>query len=430
MSNSQNQFSASSSLKWLFFDLNSYFASVEQQDRPELRGRPVAVIPSDTDYTSAIAASHEAKAYGIKTGTKIFEAKKLCPDLVCVLARHNVYVEYHHRIFAEVEKHVPITKKCSIDEAACQLLKNEQSREAATKIAQSIKAGLKQNIGPYIRCSIGIAPNMFLAKTASDIQKIDGLVILEPHRYKEELFKLKLNKLCGIGFNMERRLNRAGIYTIEQLWNIQPKHARKIWNSVEGETFWYKLHGYEVPEKVTQKRMIGHTRVLDPEFRPSDKAYDIALNLTVKACARLRRCDLFARRFTLSIKTADKRYWTMERSLMATQDSFDITAVLKEIWSIMQRETHHARLARLSVMLYDLFKKEDITLDLFDVANANASAQKTTEIGQSLSLAMDAINQKYGANCVNLGVCPKTSAGFVGTKVAFNRIPDLEEFME
>ena len=93
-------------LNWLFLDLNSFFASVEQQEDPALRGRPVAVVPMETDSTCAIAASYEAKAYGIKTGTKIFEAKKMCPDLVCVLARHDQYVRYHKRIFAEVENHI------------------------------------------------------------------------------------------------------------------------------------------------------------------------------------------------------------------------------------------------------------------------------------------------------------------------------------
>jgi len=133
-----NTFSAVQSLKWLFFDLNSYFASVEQQDCPELRHKPVAVVPALTDSTCAIAASYEAKAYGVKTGTKIYEAKKLCPGLICVLARHDVYVEYHHRIFNEVENHIPIEKKCSVDEAACRLMKNEQYPEKAMAIAQSI----------------------------------------------------------------------------------------------------------------------------------------------------------------------------------------------------------------------------------------------------------------------------------------------------
>lgn len=108
-------------LKWLFLDLNSYFASVEQQERPHLRGKPVAVVPMETDHTCAIAASYEAKAYGIKTGTMIRDAKKMCPNLTCVLARHDKYVEYHHKIVDEIALHTPINKIWSIDELSSRL---------------------------------------------------------------------------------------------------------------------------------------------------------------------------------------------------------------------------------------------------------------------------------------------------------------------
>lgn len=109
-------------LRWLYIDLNSYFASVEQQLDKRLRGRPVAIVPTETEATCAIAASYEAKALGIKTGTMIYEARKLCPDLITVPARHNAYVHYHHKIMEEIEKHIPITRKCSVDEVACRLM--------------------------------------------------------------------------------------------------------------------------------------------------------------------------------------------------------------------------------------------------------------------------------------------------------------------
>ena len=95
-------------LNWLYLDLNSYFASVEQQLQKQLRNKPIAIVPVMTDATCAIAASYEAKAYGIKTGTMIYEAKKLCPELICVEANHENYVEYHHKILAEIDKYIPI----------------------------------------------------------------------------------------------------------------------------------------------------------------------------------------------------------------------------------------------------------------------------------------------------------------------------------
>lgn len=412
-------------LKWLFFDLNGYFASVEQQERPELRGRPIAIVPMMTDSTCAIAASYEAKAYGIKTGTKIYDAKKLCPDLICVLARHDVYVAYHHRIFAEVENHIPVTKVCSVDEGACMLWKGERTAEKATEIALQIKDGLRQVIGQYVRCSIGVAPNMFLAKTATDMQKPDGLIILPPDDYKERLFKMSLRDLCGIGHNLERRLHRANIRTVEQFWNISPKHARKIWGSVAGERFWYNLHGFDVPEQQTQKSVIGHSRILDPIHRPTDQAFCIAQQLAVKACSRLRRYELYARKFALSVRSVDGMRWADERSFSPMQDNFIVLKSLDEMWQRMMWETRRARLLKVSVLLHDLYERYEITLDLFETEQ-----EKKAHSNSGLSSAMDSLNKRYGANTVSVGACPKTISGFVGTKIAFTRVPEQAEFSE
>ena len=113
-------------VNWLFVDLNSYFASVEQEDRPELRNRPVAVVPMLTDTTVCLAASYEAKALGIKTGTTVRDARNLCPEIIFVEARHQLYVEYHHRIIAAVESVLPVSAVLSIDEMACRLIGRER----------------------------------------------------------------------------------------------------------------------------------------------------------------------------------------------------------------------------------------------------------------------------------------------------------------
>ena len=198
--------SESRPLRWLYLDLNSYFASVEQQLDPAIRGRPVVVAPVHTDSTSAIAASYEAKAFGIKTGTKIYEAKARCRDLVVVPGRHDEYVKFHHAVIAEVEKHVPVTMICSIDEVACRLLDNENSVEGVRDLARRIKAGIAANVGVCLTSSIGVAPNRYLAKIAADMQKPDGLTILEADTMAARLLTLKPNDLPGVGRNMERRL--------------------------------------------------------------------------------------------------------------------------------------------------------------------------------------------------------------------------------
>jgi len=127
-------------LRWLVLDLNSFFASCEQQEHPELRGKPVIVVPTMAETTCAIAASYPAKAFGIKTGTLVHEARRLCPDVQLVPAHHKLYVEYHHRILAAIDRHIPVEEVMSIDEVACRLDKVQQDPAVARTLALNISA--------------------------------------------------------------------------------------------------------------------------------------------------------------------------------------------------------------------------------------------------------------------------------------------------
>lgn len=418
------------SYQWLFLDLNSYFASVEQQDRPALRGKPIAIVPLSSDSTCAIAASYEAKRFGIKTGTKIYEARRMCPDLICVPARHDIYVKYHHKILAEVVKHTPINKIWSIDELSSKLPPNKQTKEAASSVAARIKAGLTQNVGAYIKCSIGIAPNGFLAKVATDMMKPDGLVILDEDSMVNRLFALKLIDLPGINTNMKMRLMKSGIHSVEQFWNLSPKHARAVWGSVEGERFWYRLRGYDLPDAETHPSMIGHSRVLDPELRSPEVAKLVARRLTIKAAGRLRRTPFYASDFALSVRDASEggQKFAMACRMSPAQDNYTFLHALDALWGEMMKTLNPWKIKKINISLYNLHEQQDITPDLFEMASGEFQAnQKKNE---ALSNVMDAINQKYGSESIRLGVSPKTSAGYVGTKIAFHRIPDLAEFHE
>jgi DNA polymerase-4 len=413
-----------SGLKWLFLDLNSYFASVEQQDNPQLRGRPVAVVPAMTDYTCAIAASYEAKMYGVKTGTMIGEAKRMCPPLICVPARHDAYVRYHHRIVEEAALHTPINKIWSIDELSSRLPPNKRNIESATQVAEKIRAGIHKNVGQHIHCSIGIAPNSFLAKVATDMKKPNGLIILSPDSLQDRLFQLDLTDLPGINVNMERRLHRAGVATVEGLWNISPKHARSIWGGVGGERFWYNLHGYDVPDTETSRSTIGHSRVLDPELRRPDSARIIARRLTIKAATRLRREEFFATKIFLSVRVVDGPRWGAELRLPPVQDNFSILQGMEDLWAGMLADLNPHRLKKFSIMLYGLKKQTDITIDLFETPT------RQSRRNEALSTVMDGINERYGAESIRLGISPRTQNGYVGTKIAFSRVPDMAEFHE
>lgn len=421
-----------SELKWLYIDFNSYFASVEQQLQPHLRGRPVAVVPVETESTCAIAASYEAKAFGVATGTPIWEAKKLCPDLVCVLARHELYVEFHHRAIREIERHIPVAAVCSIDEMASSLLRNEASPAAARRIGQSIKAGINATLGKWMRCSIGIAPNRYLAKVACDLQKPDGLTILMPDDIAPRLAtELMLTDLPGIGRNMERRLRLQGIHTIADILALDRRSMRSVWGSIWGERMWYLLRGYDLPEPETHKRSIGHSHVLAPALRPPDLAIDVARRLTLKAASRLRRGGYTARVFHFSIRLEDGRRLRAETRCRPTQDSPAFLAILLEIWHRLLPQQGDVQIKKLGVVLYGLEPADLRQPDLFDSWRDQDEAHALERPRNlRLSCAMDRLNHRFGRDTVLIGMLPATGKGFSGSKIAFTRIPDMEEFKE
>lgn len=422
-----------SGVRWLYLDLNSYFASVEQQIQPHLRGKPVAVVPmAGTDSTCAIAASYEAKAYGIKTGTMIYEARKLCPGLLVVPARHDKYVDYHHRIMEEIEHHLPLDKICSIDEVACRLTGPQCEVEVAFALARRIKKGIHDNVGKYLRSSIGIAPNRFLSKVASNLQKPDGLTILEGDDLPDRLRHLKLRDLPGIGHNMEQRLKAAGITDLISFWNIAPKHARSIWGSVQGERFWYALHGVEVGDPPESDRhTVGHSHVLAPDMRPPLKARIIARRLTIKAVSRLRRIGYRSEVFNLHVrypKNSPRRGWNQMIKVPHAQDNFTFLHALNSLWDQMLREDNPRLIKQVSISLYGLVKEADIMPDMF--AGLDDPVDRQQQKHSRLSRAMDTVNQKWGLDTVVLGSLPAPTSRFSGTKIAFTRIPEKEEFKE
>lgn len=421
-------------LRWLFLDLNSYFASVEQQLQPELRGKPVIVAPVGSDTTVAIAASYEAKRYGITTGTPVWEAKRKCPDILVTPARHERYVEFHEAVIAEVWRHIPVTRVCSIDEVACRLLDNENSPAAARALALRIKAGIAANVGECLTSSIGIAPNRLLAKLASDMQKPDGLVMLTADELPHRLFGLSLRDIAGIGPRMERRLAQEGVNDIAGLCARRPRDAGQAWGGSNGDRLWYLLHGVDLPEKPTQSRTIGHSHVLAPRARGLEPTRHVARRLALKAASRLRRKDYLARLLVLHGKFEDdKSNWRVARKLAPTQDSFAILSALDSLWPRLaaagRARPGGFRLRMVGVTLAEIEPVGGEQGSLFAHLDPDDRLARETRT-LSLSRAMDRLNERFGRNAVTLGALTGGRADHVGTKIAFGRIPERAEFHE
>jgi DNA polymerase IV len=419
-------------LNWLFVDLNSYFASVEQQDRPELRGRPIAVVPMLADTTVCIAASYEAKAFGVRTGTVVGDAKRMCPGIELVEARHELYVDYHHRIVEAVESCLPVTAVLSIDEMACRLLGRERPLLAALDLGRRVKQRIRERAGETLRCSVGLATNRYLAKIASDMEKPDGLVALTLDILPEALSRLTLRDLPGVGAKTEKRLNEKGIHTMQQLLALDCEQAGGLWGSVWGERLWHWLRGQDFEMSDTDHlKSISHQHVLAPEMRTPEKAWAVAHKLLHKAAMRLRSHRLWAATIGLAVGFSaprgetvpisnfgvPTRGWHGELKLSECQDNQTLIAGLRRLWASIPANKGFAQPYFIGVHLGGLVPDRLHTLNLFDALETNQSRAR-------LLAVMDDLNRKYGMSTIAPATM-LTAYKAAPTRIAFHSIPDL-----
>ncbi len=396
----------------LFLDFNSYFASVEQAEKEELRGRPVAVVPVMADTTCCIAASYEARAYGVKTGTRVSDARRLCPDLQIVPARHETYVEYHYKLIDAVERCAPVAEVMSIDEMWCELTGSWRERATAEALAKRVKQSIAKEVSPYLKCSIGIGPNVFIAKTASDMQKPDGLTVIEPDALPQALYGLELRDLYGIGPRMEARLRKHGITSVEKLCNASKEKLRNVWGGVEGERFWRQLRGERVERRAHAGQVtLGHSHVLPPDLRNDKDAFAVLHRLTQKAAMRLRKQGYYAAGMALGLSYAEGRRWHTEMRIGETQDTLELIHALNALWE--QRPRLRTKLMRVGVTMLNLVDAAHHTPGLFDEEPRRAA----------LTASLDKLNLRHGKNAVYFGGAHRALRE-APLRIAFTRIPD------
>jgi DNA polymerase-4 len=409
--------------------MNSYFASVEQHVQPHLRGKPTAVVTVDVDSTCCIAASYEAKAFGVSTGTQLGEAKKRCPQLQVVEARHGLYVDYHNRITEAVESCLHISKVVSVDEMECRLTGSECQPENAMALAMKVKRTIRENVGETLRCSIGLAPNRFLAKAASNMQKPDGLTLITRSQLPDVLFTLKPRDLPGIGERMELHLRRSGIFTMPQLWSLDMEQMTKLWGGVLGTRLWLKLRGVDFEDPVSQKTSIGHQHVLPPELRTREQAAAVGKKLLHKAAVRLRRAKLYTSGmviFVLFSKSKekdditdssywlhhDRPLWEANLGFPACQDTMTLVKVFQEAWENCPKY----KPIMVSVALVDLMPEEMQNLSLFGDMYGEWKFNRLAKV-------MDNVNAKYGSSALYLAGIHNVRET-APPRIAFQSIPD------
>lgn len=413
-------------LRVLYVDMNSFFASVEQQLRPELRGKPVAVVPSMVDSTSCLAASYEAKAFGVKTGVKVGEAKRMCPGLILVKGSHDQYIRTHHEILAAADTVLPVHQVHSIDEFACRLLRNEQDPGTAEALARRMKRAITSRVGECLTCSVGVAPNRFLAKVAADMQKPDGLTVLTQESLPGRLLALKLIDLPGIGPRMNERLRRLGVTTVEQLYALDEAAMGRAWGSVVGREWFYQLRGLPVHdpfEGERPRRTIGHSHVLGPERRTEEGSREVALRLLMKTGQRARSLGYVAQHLTVFVRFLGGGHatgpgqgwgrsgWSARGALGGVNDADSLVRSFTALWA----RKPPGRPIQVAVTLHDLEAIKGGTPSLFE-------GQVRRD---GLSSAIDAINRRYGADVV-YPAAMQNARKSAPRRIAFGNIPSLD----
>lgn len=392
--------------------MNAFFASVEQQRQPHLRGKPVAVVPTLTERTCCIAVSYEARPFDVRTGDNVGEAVRRCPGLQLVEGKHEHYVAAHHKILEAVERVLPIERICSIDEVACRLAPADRTPRRAERVAAEVKRVVAEHAGEYLRCSVGIAPNRWLAKIASNLQKPDGLSILTRQHLPYRLHRLALDDLTGIGKRMRQRLAHRGVTSTRQLCSLSKPAMREVWGSVIGEHWWHWLRGDEVQETPTTRQTVGHSHVLPPKLRTREGSHAVAVRLLHKAAARLRKEGYAARRLELAVRFVGQApSWKSRTSIGRTGDTPTLLKALAEAWPSCP--TGPAPL-QVAVTLSRLEPAECVTKPLFAEDQAACRAAQT----------MDAVNHALGPNKLYFASMHDTRES-APMRIAFTRIPDL-----
>lgn len=398
-------------LNWLFLDMDNYFASVEQQARPELRDRPVGVLPVMSEGSCCIAASYHAKRRGVKTGTRVYDARRLCPDIQFVEARPAYYVQVHKQILAAVDTVVPIDKVWSIDEVAVKLLGKERQPDTALDIGRRVKQAVRQALGECLTCSVGLAPTRLLAKVACELGKPDGLESLPLEALPEKIEMLALTDLPGINVGIRGRLHRKGVCTIRDLWSLSAQQAQEAWGSIEGRRYCMALHGQEPALLPEHRRMFTHANVLAPELRSEAGAHSVMTRLLHKAAARLRCHGYIAHHLWAGISYDDDRRWSDQIDLPACQDTLTVIEHFERIW---KRKAVGGKPVKVSIGVGRLEPVHGATGRLFD----------SVEHRHALGAVIDRVNHKFGNHSVYLGGMHDIAGREMQDKIAFGRVPD------
>ena len=341
----------------MYVDMNSYFASCEQQRHPHLRNKPVGVLTYDSPNASVIAASIEAKRMGVKTGMRLYDCKLVCPDIIPVTTHPAWYRQIHVEIMGILRTYCDDVIAKSIDEALMNFTSYRLVYNDFTEIARKIKADITAKYD-YLKCSIGIAPNAFLAKLATELQKPDGLVEITPENIDSHLAKLKLTDLPGIASANERRLQMIGIKSPLEMRHSSEALLRKAFGGIVGN-YWHKrLHFMEVDIYSNPFKTMSAARTLSKPIRESKQAMDsMLIALCMRLEQRMVKNKVFCKEIHCTIRYFDGNRWEAKIKLAdPVQDGMHMRRY------ILEKMTDHERSHQIATLLTDKVQNLGVTV--------------------------------------------------------------------
>lgn len=388
----------------LHIDFNSYFATVEQQANPRLRGKPVGVTGGDRLKRTVLgAASIEAKKLGVKTGMTVWEAKKICPQIILVTGDSDKYLETTKRFLAILKGYSPYLEVFSIDEA---FLEYNASVNECIRIAKEIKKRIKTEIGEWITCSIGISYNKLMAKLAGSLQKPDGLIVIpNPKEAIKTLDKIQLDDICGIGPRIKKRLNNMGIFDFKTLRKVPlpmlflsfKSYGEILYNMARGIDYSHIIPFYQKEEV----KSVGHRHTLDHDTDKPEGIKQVLLKLTELIARRLRAKNLLGKTIHCWYRQAYNPDYLnnghifagdgMQVTINYTNDGLDI---FKASWKIFLNLWNKEKIRMIGVSVSNLKSQTPHNLNLLPEVNKQ----------EIITQALDKINNKYGEFTLQRGI--------------------------
>ena len=400
----------------MHIDLNSCFATIEQQANPLLRGKPIAVAAYTTPTGCILAASVEAKRLGIRTGMRVKEGKILYPDLI-VLPPDPWKYRNVHLVLRKLISHYTFdyTPK-SIDEFVLNLTDFPVLKEKNMfAVGSEIKKRIKKEIGEWLTVSIGIAPNRFLAKLASGLKKPDGLDEINSKNFLEVYSELSLTDLPYIKMRNAARLNSRGIYTVVDFYRSPLWKLKAAFESINGYYWYLRLRGWEIDDVTFGRRSYGNSYALPKPLTTPKELSPILAKLVTKMGSRLRGAGYCARGVHVALSFRDGSFWhkgvTFEKAL------FDSRDIYKKAFIILGVCPFEKPVRELAVASFCLMNLDTTQLELFD------DIEKRMKVVD----AADAVNEHWG----DFVVVPARMLGTEGAvpdRIAFGGVKELEEF--